>query len=186
MDGNFLTPIDWDLASKYIPAILSFFGALAGTWLGFGKFKKERHWQEKTAAYEKILLALESLSHWGEVSFRNAHCDYFIGDHLTDADKDYKVHIREIYRLKSIGNILFSKHFYNVLERCIEEINTFDAQHAESMLGEQPDHYTGADYSGRVGAIASRYLEQMQQIAQRDIGQTTWWKISAFVNKHGD
>ncbi|HEN3558290.1 TPA: hypothetical protein U5E09_002168 [Yersinia enterocolitica] len=179
MLNNIVEFVDRDMVGKLVPAILSFFGAWFGTWWGLTKFKKEKHWEAKISAYEKIILAVENIAHWGEVSYRNAHCDNFLGDHITDDESDCNSQVRNISKLKSIGYIYFSKSFYAEVDGFLREVRIADSQHADGMLGEEHTIYTSANFAAEIGRIASRYLGVLVGIAEKDIGfskKNRWWK----------
>jgi hypothetical protein len=151
-----------------VPAI----AAISGLALATRKFKRERLWQEKYAAYQRILASIEAIRHWGDEVSSEVHMlptiGSFDGKEPTEFYADAK---REVAKQVSIGTILLSKSFVEELSKFQTELfqQIYDANE-EWHEDEQEAHHALGAHASRVRGIADNYLGRLIELSRKDLG----------------
>jgi hypothetical protein len=129
-----MTPEEWvkfALQSNVVAALLvGGFGVLT-LRLGLNKFRSEKWWERKAAAYVAIIEALHGMQAYTKAMIDEAGSDYELSDEyktsLSDASMAGEVEIR---KAATIGPLLMSNHAAEILAWLVKEL---DAQAVDEM-----------------------------------------------------
>jgi hypothetical protein len=153
-----------------VPAI----AAVSGSWFAMRKFKRERIWQEKYVAYQRVLESIEAIRYWGDEMSSGVHMlptiDWFNG---KDAKDFYAEAKREIAKQTLIGTILLSEEFVAELSALQTDLfrQTYQASEAMHMYGDERDAEVAfGDHASKIQSIADKYLPKLIELARRDVG----------------
>jgi hypothetical protein len=153
--------------------VLPFAAVLVGAWVATLKFKKERLWTEKYAAYQKVLGSLDAITHWSSETVSDV---FFLPGVGTDKFvEEYTLAQREILRQTTVGSLLLSEKF-------IEELELFQTEffrerhsaHEDYEDDPQAMHIALGQHAGRVQQIVSRHLPVLISLARKDLGAQSW------------
>ena len=159
--------------------------ALLGLWIATRKFKHERIWQEKYAAYQRVLESIEVIRYWGDEMASDAYMEPTVNWYDGKSPNDFYASAeREIVKQISIGTILLSKNFTSVLSEFYKELykENYSAQeiYTESYHEYQHDSQAAVIDHGRHAAetrnIADKYLPTLVKLARKDLGVNTIWQ----------
>jgi hypothetical protein len=151
-----------------VPAL----AALTGFWLATRKFKHERLWQEKYAAYQRVLSSIEAIRYWGDEISANVHMlpsiGWFDGKSAHDFYAEAK---REVAKQSTIGTVLLSPSF-------VDKINAFQTDlfrmaHAASedfQPNEQDEEFAYGAHAAEVRNLTDKYLPVLIKLARSDLG----------------
>lgn len=148
--------------------------AWVGFWLAGRKFKKERLWQEKYAAYQQVLAAIEAISLWAEESCNGTRMLPTIGwfDGKTSTDF-YSQARREIAKHARIGMLLLSSETISTLEDFQRDIfrENFRAED-ESDHSDNPSEIEDEfhAHAQEIRKIVDNYLPRITLLARKDLG----------------
>lgn len=156
------------LKDLLVPAL----AALAGSLLATRKFRQERLWQEKYAAYQRVLGSIEAIRYWGDEAAADVHMlptvGWFDG---KDAQEFYAQAKREVTKQASIGTVLLSEEF--VAELAVFQTELFGLAHAASEEHHEDDrdqHFAFGDHASEVRSLADRALPKLIRLARKDVG----------------
>lgn len=151
-----------------VPAI----AALSALALATRKFKRERLWQEKYVAYQRVLTSIEAIRHWGDEMSSEVHMLPTIGSFDgKEPAKFYAEAMREVAKQVSIGTIILSKEFVEELARFQTELfqQRYDAN--EEWHGdEQEAHQAFGAHASTVRDIADSCLAKLIELSRKDLG----------------
>lgn len=173
---DFLAQLTFVNFLKYllVPAI----AAVAGSWLATRKFKRERIWQEKYVAYQRVLESIEAIRYWGDEMSSEVHMLPTVGwFNGKDANDFYAEAKREIAKQTSIGTILLSEEFVAELSALQTDLfrQTYDA--SEVMHEDERDAELAFGYhASKIRSIADKYLPNLIELARRDVNaRKAYW-----------
>ena len=151
-----------------VPAI----AALAALALATRKFKHERLWQEKYAAYQRVLESIEAIRYWGDETSSEVHMlptvGWFNGKNANDFYAEAK---REIAKQTSIGTVLLAKAFVIELRAFQAELFRQTYSASEECNEDEREAYSSLGaHASEVRSIAEEYLPNLIQIARSDLG----------------
>ena len=140
-------------------------------WLATKKFKRERIWQEKYTAYQRVLESVEAIRYWGNETYSAVHMLPIVGhDSAKSAQQHYAEAKREVAKQSAIGTILLSNEFVLNLSEFQKEVfqQTFDA--SEDLCGDEQDRELAyGTHAAKVRDIADKYLLLLIAAAWRDL-----------------
>jgi hypothetical protein len=132
--------LDIDDLLKYIsPIIVGFLAAYFGSVLALRKFKREKVWDERRAAYKDVIESFEELIHWSEQVRASHCCEPTIG-----GEAKFDESLRKISKFSATGSLIFSKKFQEILEQANKNISRVRFKIDEES---KPDQYTEAGSS---------------------------------------
>lgn len=152
----------------FVPAA----AALAALALATRKFRRERLWQEKYVAYQRVLESIEAIRYWGDETSSEVHMlptvGWFNGKNANDFYAEAK---REIAKQTSIGTVLLAQAFVTELRVFQTELfrQTYDASE-EYSEDEREAHRVLGDHASKVRDITDKYLPNLIQLARSDLG----------------
>jgi len=148
--------------------------AWAGFWLATRKFKKERLWQEKYAAYQEILGAIEAMAFWaGEVSSETMMLPTIGWFDGKPAHELYAQAKRQIAKHVSIGRLLLSGDAVSALEELQTEVfrEGYRADDERDHSGDPHEEQEEVRiHAQEVGKIITKYLPRITELARKDLG----------------
>lgn len=152
----------------FVPAT----AALVALALATRKFRHERLWLEKYAAYQRVLESIEAIRYWGNETSSEVHMLPTVGwFNGKDAHDFYSEAKREVAKQTSIGTVLLAEAF--VAELCAFQTDlfqqTYDASE-EYNEDEREAHFALGDHASKVQKIADKYLPNLIRIARSDLG----------------
>lgn len=151
-----------------VPALAAL-GALA---LATRKFKRERLWQEKYFAYQRVLESIEAIRYWGDEAAAEVHMlptvGWFDGNDSIDFYAKAK---REVAKQTSIGTVLLSKEFVTALCLFQTDLLRQSVDAADEIYGdeEEAESAFGA-HASKVRDIADKHLTTLIELARSDLG----------------
>lgn len=125
-----------DLLKFISPIIVGFLAAYFGSLLALRKFKREKVWDERRAAYKDVIESFEELIHWSEQVRAYHCCEPTIG-----GEAKFDESLRKISKFSATGSFIFSKKFQEILEQANENISRVRFKIDEES---KPDQYTEA------------------------------------------
>lgn len=145
--------------------------AYAAIWLALKKFKKERLWQEKYAAYQEVLASIEALSFWAEQAVaEGSMLPTLQGAAVTSLQDDYSNAKRRLVKHATIGRLLLSPKMIEFLERVNEELfqeaYRANEDHAETPFEQDMIFH---NHAKEVQSIVARVLPKIVEHARRDL-----------------
>lgn len=152
----------------FVPAA----AALAALALATRKFRRERLWQEKYAAYQRVLESIEAIRYWGDETSAEVHMlptvGWFNGKVASDFYAEAK---REVAKQTSIGTVLLARVFVTELRAFQTELfrQTYDASE-EHTEDEREAYRALGDHASKVRNISDKYLPTLIQLARSDLG----------------
>jgi len=147
-----------------VPAL----AALAGLWLATRKFRKERIWQEKYEAYQRVLTALEAMRFWAEevsaATYALPSIGWFDGKTAGQFFAEAK---REISKQCSIGTLLLPHNVVKELEELQSQV--FDAEY---KLSEDCSDDQGSivKHAYKIRDLVDSHLATIVKLARADLG----------------
>lgn len=93
------------------PILIGFLAAYFGSLFALRKFKREKVWDERRAAYKEVIESLEELIYWSEQTRASHCCEPTIG-----GEAKFEESLRKIAKFSATGNLIFSKEFQDTLE----------------------------------------------------------------------
>lgn len=151
-----------------VPAL----AAVAGLWLAARKFKHERIWQEKYAAYQRVLSSIEGIRYWGDEISANVHMLPSIGWFDGKAPHDFYAEAkREVARQCTIGTVLLAPAFVEKLGEF--QVELFRKTHAASedyQENEQEAEFAYGTHASDVRNLTDEYLPTLIKLARSDLG----------------
>jgi len=165
--------LDWlEIAKIAAPIIVGLISAYAATTLALKKSKKEKHWDEKRSAYNKVIQALEELQYWAD-KVRSEHCCE--PSNSVEANQDEA--LREIQRYSKIGALIFTDAFHSALHEANSAINQVIFAVNEESLGDRNDEREMGEWrfheAIEIRKIIDEYLPKMIAIAKNELPKTT-------------
>jgi hypothetical protein len=94
----------------FTPIIVGLISAYAASSLALKKFKKEKVWDERRAAYKEVIESIEEIIHWSEQVRASHCCEPTIG---REGDLDGS--LRNLAKYSATGALIFSDKFHEVL-----------------------------------------------------------------------
>lgn len=161
------------LVSILTTFVTTFIAAVFGSYLALHKFKKEKLWQEKYAAYRDLISAIENIQFWGnEVNSSS----FFLpqsgfpegkepGDFLSDA-------LRKVDHYSVVGRLLFSDKFCKLLHEFRQELYTkrFDAQEEfDGVVDPREQEWHIVHNASAIRDIVQAYLPKIIAAAKREL-----------------
>lgn len=146
--------------------------ALVSLWFAMRKFKRERLWQEKYEAYQRVLASIEVIQYWGN----ECSCDVYMLPSVRwfDGKKPHEFYAeaqREVARQCAIGTVLLSSDFVGRLTEF--QTALFRKAHAASEdfhHDEQEAEFAFGEHATEVRKLADEYLSDLIGLARRDLG----------------
>jgi hypothetical protein len=151
-----------------VPAV----AALMAIWLATRKFKKERLWQDKYSAYQRVLESIEAVRYWADEASSEVAMLPTIGWFNGKTSSEFYAEAkREISKQTTIGTLLLSEPF-------VEKLNAFQTDlfgqtHIASEdhhENEREAHSAFGDHATAVRSLADKYLPELLQLARKDLG----------------
>jgi hypothetical protein len=105
-----MVSIEWLQAVGTV--LISFLSAYGASLLAYGKFKRERNWDERTKAYSTVLDAIEEMLFWCEQARAEHCCEPFNG-----TATDFEANHRTLIRATAFGEVLFSTEFLSGVKK---------------------------------------------------------------------
>jgi len=146
--------------------------ALIGFWLATRKFKNERLWQEKYAAYQRVFASIEAIRYWGDEISTDVHMlpsiGWFGGKKPNDFYAEAK---REVAKQCQIGTVLLAPEFVDMLAKFQSEL--FHKAHQASVdfqPNEQDDEFAFGAHAAEVRNLVDEYLPNLIGLARNDLG----------------
>jgi hypothetical protein len=151
-----------------VPAL----AAIAGLWMATRKFKHERLWQEKYAAYQRVLSSIEAIRYWGDEISADVHMlpsiGWFDGKSAHDFYAEAK---REVAKQSTIGTVLLAPAFVEKLNALQTEL--FRKTHEASkdfQPNEQDEEFAYGAHAENVRNLTDEFLPDLIKLARRDLG----------------
>ena len=107
-----------DIFKWITPFIIGGASAFLASWLALRKFKSEKTWDERRAAYKEVIESFEELAHWSEQVRASHCCEPTIG-----GKGKFDESLRTISKYSATGSLLFSTEFQEILDVANAEIN---------------------------------------------------------------
>lgn len=171
---------EWmELLAKFLPAILGFAGAWAGSRWGLDKFKKEKHWEEKVKTYKSIIAAVESIAFWGKYIYADTLSCSTLGQTKGESTGNLHTFMRLITQLRFTADVYLSSQFKEIVLQFEESVTKEYGNHANKMYRDgNEEYYCFGETANQISYIAYIHLEPMITQAQVDIGlnQQSIWK----------
>lgn len=148
------------------------FSALGALFFATRKFKKERIWQDKYAAYQKVLESIEAIRYWGEEVSHDVHMLPTIADFSGKSAADfYAAAQREVLKQTSIGTLLLSEEFMFKLEQFYKEFYQERFFESEEYYEDcQVAEFGFGKHAAAIRDIADKYLSELISLARKDLG----------------
>ena len=146
--------------------------AAAAIWLALKKFKRERLWQEKYAAYQEVLGSVEALSFWADqATAEGVMMPTLEGDAVKSVQDEYSHARRRIVKHATLGQLLLSRSTMNVLEEFRVELYREDYR-ANEEYSDTPfeEHANFHIHAKEVKSIVAKYLPRIVEHARSDLG----------------
>lgn len=145
-----------------------------GFWLAARKFRYERLWSEKYAAYQEILGAIEAMASWAEdicnESVMLPSIGWFDG---KSPNEFYSQARRQIAKRVSIGRLLLSTKTVSALEAFQTEIyrEEYRAEDERDHSDEPREEHEGIRlHAQEIRSIIAKYLPRITDLARSDLG----------------
>lgn len=154
--------------------IVPMLAAGAGFWLTARKFKNERLWLEKYAAYQEILGAIEAMKLWAEDLCNESEMQPTIGwfDGKSSGES-YSQARRRIAKYASIGRLLLSSKTVSTLEEFQAEIfrEEYRANDERDYSGDSLEEQEELRiHALEIRNVIAKYLPQITSFARSDLG----------------
>ena len=101
-----------DVFKWITPFVIGGTSAFLASWLALRKFKSEKTWDERRAAYKEVIESFEELAHWSEQVRASHFCEPTIG-----GEGKFDEPLRIISKYSATGSLLFSTKFQEILIR---------------------------------------------------------------------
>jgi hypothetical protein len=156
------------LKDLLVPAL----AALVGLWLATRKFRNERLWQEKYAAYQRVFASIEAIRYWGDEISADVHMLPCIGWFDGKKSKDFYAEAkREVAKQCQIGTLLLAPDFVDMLAKFQTEL--FNRAHQASVdfqPNEQDEEFAFGAHAAEIRDLADGYLPNLIELARNDLG----------------
>ncbi len=151
-----------------VPAI----AALIGLWFATRKFKRERIWQEKYLAYQRVLESIESIRYWGNEVSAGIHMLPTVGWFNGKSPNDFYAEAkREVAKQTRIGTILLSEEFVAELSSLQTELFTQTHDASENFHEDEQDaEFAFGEHASEIRSIADKHLPNLIRLARSDLG----------------
>ena len=104
--------MNYEEIPKWLTSIvIGLASAWFASWLALRKFKNEKTWDERRAAYKDVIESFEELAHWSEQVRASHCCEPTIG-----GEAKFDESLRNISKYSATGSLLFSPKFQEILE----------------------------------------------------------------------
>ena len=146
--------------------------ALGAVWIATRKFKRERIWQDKYSASQRVLGAIEAIRYWGNEMSSDVHMLPSVGDFDgKSSEAFYAAALREVVKQRTVGTLLLSDKF-------VSKLDDFYAELYKERFSEGEEHYDGEQdaefgfgrHAASIREISDRYLSQLLVLARKDLG----------------
>lgn len=156
-----MTIQDWIrffLQSNVVAAlVVGSFGVLT-LWLGLGKFRSEKWWERKAAAYVAVIEGLHGMQAYTRAIIDEASSDYELSDEYKKALSEASMAGNtEVRKAATIGPLLMSRHASEILGLLVREL---DAQKVDEPV---------IDYHQARLSILDNALIKLRYQAKRDL-----------------
>ncbi|MET3332486.1 MULTISPECIES: hypothetical protein [Bradyrhizobium] len=150
--------IKFALQSNVVAAlVVGSFGVLT-LWLGLGKFRSEKWWERKAAAYVAVIEGLHGMHAYTKAIIDEASSDYELSDEYKKALGEASMAGNaEVRKAATIGPLLMSRHASEVLAWLVREL---DAQEVDEPV---------IDYHHARLFILENALVKLRYQAKRDL-----------------
>lgn len=151
-----------------VPAIAAVFGL----WFATRKFRKERLWQEKYLAYQRVLESIEAIRYWADETTSDVSMLPTVGWFDGKSSNDfYAVAKREVAKQTLIGTLLLSEEFVSDLTDLYIEIFRETHQASEEFHEDEQDGEVAfGAHASEIRKIADKYLPKLISLARNDLG----------------
>ncbi|WP_283742950.1 hypothetical protein [Sideroxydans sp. CL21] len=95
----------------FTPIIVGLISAYVASSLALKKFKKEKVWDERRAAYKEVIESIEEIIHWSE-QLRASHCC----EPTIGREGDVDASLRNLAKYSATGALIFSESFHDILK----------------------------------------------------------------------
>lgn len=116
----------------FLPILLSSLSAFFAARFAFGKYKKEKRWDEKREKYSLVIESVEYVFAWYSFKQHNLGHDSILITFDSDTSQ-LDISMRVIQKYGIIGNLYFSKEFSKVLSDYYSELDTKLYYYHEAM-----------------------------------------------------
>ena len=155
-----------------VPILTTLLAAIIGSYLTVQKFKREKHWQEKYAAYRDAVSAVENVRFWGDEIAADAALIPTSGFPEGKAPHTFLSEaLRKLDQYAVIGKMLLSDEFCSLIEELRSEIATerFKTGEDSVMTGEHEELHYWSAHGARIRDIVDQRLPKILAQAKHDL-----------------
>lgn len=146
--------------------------ALATLWIAMRKFRKEKIWQEKYAAYQRVIIAIEEIRYWADEASSEASMLPTVGWFDGKSSQDFYAEARrQIAKQCSIGTLLMSRQVVNELVELQKRIFKESCDASENYNADERDEQSAlGDHATELRKIVDSHLPRILAHARDDLG----------------
>lgn len=157
-------------ASIILPVITTIIGAFIGSYLAFGKYKREMKWKVKYDAYREILESIDNMIQWANETYSSCLCLPIIGGIEEKEFYNHYANSRKcISRYINIGKLVINSKAAQLLDEINKSL--VDEDFFFEFQGMDETNYSKelSIYAERIRSILDSKLEELITIAKQDL-----------------
>lgn len=152
--------------------LLRWLAALAAAFIGstfaLSRTKRERRWQAKYDAYQRIFAAVEAIRFWAEETYSSSLSLPSIGS-AQDLAQRFDDAKRELWGFVHVGGLVVSAKSQEALQDLLTEVSR--VEFAFDDEGKDENNYAAvlSEHCDQVRQIVARHLPVLLQLGKKDL-----------------
>lgn len=152
--------------------LLRWLGALTAAFIGstfaLSRTKRERRWQAKYDAYQRIFAGVEDIRFWAEETYSSSLSLPSIGS-AKDLAKRFDDAKRELWGFVHVGGLVVSAESQAALEEFLTEISKIEFAFHDEGTDEQNYATVLADHCDKLRQVVAKHLPVLLQLGKKDL-----------------